>query len=91
MTRACTFAVLITFLSATSGQTLCSQPLWEVDLASTYQFRDFGLIKHPRNHLPPVWTNQQGIEFVSPDVLAVYQISEVNNLESLKQKEDSGG
>jgi len=91
MTRACTFAVLITFLTAAGGQTPCSQPVWGVDLASTYQFHDFDLTKHPRNHLPPVWTNQQGIEFVSPEVLAVYQVSEVNSLEPLRQKEESGG
>ena len=91
MTRAYTFAVLITFLTVAGGERLCSQPLWEVDLASTYQFRDFGPKKHPRNQLPPMWTNQQGIEFISPDVLAVYQVSEVNSLEPPKQKEDSGG
>ena len=91
MARACTFAVLIAFLTALGGQRPCLQPLWEVDLASAYQFHDFGLMKHPRNHLPPMWTNQQGIEFVSPEVLAVYQVSEVNNLEPLRQKEDSGG
>ena len=91
MTRACAFAVLITFLTAAGGETFCSQPLWEVDLGSTYQFRDFGPKKHPRNQLPPMWTNQEGIEFVSPDVLAVYQVSEVNSLEPLKQKGDSGG
>jgi hypothetical protein len=89
--QACTFAVLITFLTAAGGQTRCSQALWEVDLASTYQFRNFGPVRHPRNHLPPMWTNQQGIEFVSPDVLAVYQVSEVNSLEPPKQRDDSGG
>lgn len=91
MTRACTFAVLITFLTAAGGQRPCSQPLWEVDLASTHQFRDFGLTKHPRNQLPPMRTNQQGIEFVSPDVLAIYQVSEATSLEDLRQREDSGG
>jgi hypothetical protein len=48
-------------------------------------------MKHPRNQFPLRWANQQGIEFVSPDVLAVYQVSEVDSLEPLKQRDDSGG
>ena len=72
------------------GQRPCLQPLWEVDLASAYQFHDFGLMKHPRNHLPPMWTNQQGIEFVARGARGLSS-SEVNNLEPLRQKEDSGG
>ena len=91
MTRAFLFTVLITSLAITGGQKPCSHPLWQVDLTSNYQFRDFDLTKYPRNHLPPMWTKQQGIEFISPNVLAIYQVWEVNSLEPLTQKEDSGG
>jgi hypothetical protein len=91
MTRAGLLTILIVSLAVSGRQERCSQPVWQINLAPTYQFRDFGLMKRPRNQLPPVWTYQQGIEFVSPDVLAVYQVSEVDSLEPPKQKEDSGG
>jgi hypothetical protein len=91
MTRAGLLTILIVSLAVSGRQERCSQPVWQINLASTYQFRDFGLMKRPRNQLPPIWTYQQGIEFVSPDVLAVYQVSEVNSLEPPKEKEDSGG
>lgn len=89
MKRALLILILTTSLSAFGDQKPCPQPIWEVDLKS-YQFQDFGLKKNPTNHLPPIWTNQ-GIEFISPEVLAVYQVSEVDDPQPLNRKDPSGG
>jgi hypothetical protein len=91
MTRTCFVLILAISLGAAGGQKPCPQPLWAVDLTSMYQFRDFGLMKNPRNRLAPNWTNEQGIEFISPQVLVVYQVSEADNPQPTSRKEESGG
>jgi hypothetical protein len=91
MTRACFVLILAVSLGAGGGHRPCPQPLWAVDLTSKYQFRTFGLAKHPRNQLAPNWTNQQGIEFISPQVLVVYQVSEADNPPPMSRKDESGG
>lgn len=91
MTRAC-FAFLVAIsLGAAGSRNPCPQPVWAVDLNSMNQFKNFGLMKHPRNGVAPNWTNQQGIEFISPQVLVVYQVSEEKNPQTIGQKDESGG
>jgi hypothetical protein len=91
MTRVCFIVMLVVSLEAAGGQIPCPQPSWVVDLTSMYQFGDFCLMKHRRNQLAHMWTNQQGIEFISPQILAVYQVSEAQNPEAVSRKDESGG
>lgn len=83
--------VLMISIAALGAQIPCAQPLWSVDLAAKYGLRAFGLPKHERNHLPSYWKLQQGIVFVTPHVLAVYQVLENSDLNHLQRKDVSGG
>ena len=91
MTRSCFVLILAISLGAAGGQKPCPQPLWTEELTSMYQFKDFGLAKHPRNRLAPNWMDQQGVEFISPQVLVVYQVSEADNPQPMSRKDESGG
>src|SRR5713226_828851 len=60
MTRAGLVVVLLLAVGARGAEKPCPQPLWTVDLSAKYHLRVFGLAKHPRNQLPPLWKTQQG-------------------------------
>jgi hypothetical protein len=91
MTRAYFALILAISLSAVGDQNPCPQPGWAMDLVLKYQFQDFGPKKNPANQPALPWTNQQGIEFISPEVLAVYQASEVDDPQPVSPKDASGG
>jgi hypothetical protein len=87
--EACFVLILVSALGSAGSRIWCPQPTWVVDLTKTYQFQAFGIKKHENSWvLPP---NQQGVEFISPEVLAVYQVSEVDDPQPLGPKDLSGG
>jgi hypothetical protein len=89
MSRLCFVLISLSFFGSVTDRMPCAQPTWVTDIAKSYQFPDFGTTKHENSWvLPP---NQQGIEFISPEVLAVYQVSEVDEPQVLSQKDPSGG
>src|ERR1700733_6621827 len=91
MTRAWFALILTISLGAVGDQHPCPQPGWAMDLVSKYQFQDFGQKKIPANQPTLPLTNQQGIEFITPEVLAVYQVSEVDDPQPVGPKDASGG
>lgn len=91
MTRACLALILAISLCTGGGQDPCPQLTWTADLTSTNQFQDFGQKKNPANQPARPWTSQQGIEFISPQVLAVYQVSETDDPQPVGPKDPSGG
>lgn len=89
MYRPCFVLILVGTLGSAGSRISCPQPTWVVDPTKTFQFRAFDSEKHGHNPLSP--PNQQGVEFISPEVLAVYQVSEVEEPQALGQKDPSGG
>ena len=65
------------------------QPLWKVELAKEHGFRAFGSAERARQP-PEMWKFQEGVVFLSPELLAVYQVhSESDNV--LAPRDQSGG
>lgn len=65
---------------------------WTLNLSSGYDFRSFGVPPHPRDRLSDRWKTQQGLVFVSDNILAVYQVVEnVNAQTKLSTRDISGG
>jgi hypothetical protein len=91
MKRAYCALILAISLNASGDLKPCARPIWKIDLTSTNQFQDFGQKRYPANQLPPPWTSQQGIEFISSQVLAVYQVLEVDDPQPVGRKDPSGG
>src|ERR1700722_4311117 len=92
MRRVCCFTLLFLAISVASAiEHPCRGPLWTVDMTAKYDFRPFGLVKHPRN-LPPLQSRlAQGVVFTSLETLAIFQVSELENLTPLKPRDASGG
>jgi hypothetical protein len=82
---------LILFNGAISQHKVCSDSFVKVDLTEKFQFRRFGLPRHPRTSLPAFWRSQQGIVFVSPGTVGIYQVEENDQLPPLKSRDSSGG
>ncbi len=82
---------LLIVIEAGAAEKPCASPAWTVDLAGTYHFRPFELVKHPRNEPPLYWKTQQGVAFIAPETLAVYQVQEVDSLPSIQPRDQSGG
>ena len=61
------------------------RPAWTINLAEVDDYRRFDQVN------PRQWTGQQGIRFITPDEIAVYQISRTNTLPPLKSRDDTGG
>jgi len=89
MYRACFVLILFSLFGSIAGRVPCAQPIWAIDLDKTYHFQVFGVKKRENSWVS--LTNQQGVEFISPEVLAVYQVSEVDEPQALRQKDPSGG
>jgi hypothetical protein len=76
--------LLLVLLPKTYGdQRLPVQPRWVLDL-SAYGYRDF------QHTWFPMWKRQQGLVFLSPKVLAVYQVSESEEPMAPVQRDQSG-
>ena len=73
-------------VTAFVNQQRCSPPFSTVNLSQNYQFQVFSEAKkrYPRNA-------QQGIEFISPDSLAVFQVERVNRIAPLTARDETGG
>jgi hypothetical protein len=52
----------------------CAQPEWTVDLAKTYGFRSFGMEHLKDAPHPQGWIQSRGVTFLSPDLIAIYQV-----------------
>lgn len=91
MRRVQPFALLLLTITASATEHPCRGPLWTVDIAARYGFRPFGLVKHPRTSPPLQWRTAQGVVFTSPETLAIYQVTELDNLALLKPRDVSGG
>ena len=61
------------------------QPLWRIDLRKTYGYRNF------ERAWFPMWQRQGGLAFVSPEILAVYQVIESKEPVPLGPRNRSGG
>lgn len=78
--------------SLAAAKNACAPPVWAVDLVQKYQFRNFGqagFSKWP----PNTWEMQQGVVFISPELLAIYQVSPNNSSPAVtprSQKDQSG-
>jgi hypothetical protein len=65
---------------------------WTVNLSSEYDVRSFGVPPHPSDRLSDRWKTQQGLVFVSNNILAVYQVVEnVDAQTKLSPRDMSGG
>jgi hypothetical protein len=77
-------------LSASSHAQCCSDP-WTVNFSRTYRFRPFGVPPSGRRELYDRWRAEQGLVFISPDILAVYQVLEEPNPQPVMPRDLSGG
>jgi hypothetical protein len=86
-------AVAVLLLSALTARSNapCRQPVWATDLTSHFQFRPFGGPKHSRTSTPAKWKLQQGVMFVSPETLAIFQVIEGGGPPVLESRDPSGG
>lgn len=91
MCRTWFFLALVIVVEAGTRDKPCDSPIWTVDLSARYQFRPFGLVKHPRNQPPLLWRTQQGIVFISPQTLAIYQVRELEDLPPIQPRDESRG
>jgi hypothetical protein len=82
---------LVLFNSSVPRHKTCPAPSVKVDLAQKYQFRPFGIPKHGRTFLAAFWKSQQGIVFVSPGIVAIYQVQENDQLPPVQSRDISGG
>jgi hypothetical protein len=81
---------MVIFASAFTAATTIPRPAWTVRVTEKYPFRAFGLPKHSRDQLAPVWKRQQGVAFVAENVLAVYQVTENQDLRVEHRDASSG-
>ncbi len=75
----CLIAVL------TGCLTVSGQPRWTTNLTAAHGLQPFD---RPTQLL---WSKQQGIVFLAPDRLAVYQVNELRSLAPLAKRDSSGG
>jgi hypothetical protein len=68
--------VLILCAPATAGkqQRACAPPVWTVNLAETYSFRSFGIENLGDAPHPQGWAESRGVTFLSPHLIAIYQV-----------------
>jgi hypothetical protein len=83
--------LLLVPIAGSTTEKQCRAALWTLDLVAKYGFRPFGVVKHPRNQLPPSWKIWQGVAFTAPDTLAVYQVKEADEVQPFQRKDTSGG
>ncbi len=62
-----------------------TQPRWTVDLPQQSGLRPFV------TQLDLLWTKQQGVVFLTPDIVAVFQVNEVQKPARLSKRTASGG
>lgn len=91
MTQLWWSALLLIPLSLGAAEKPCRGPLWAVDIATTYGFRPFGLVKHLRYQPPVAWKTHQGVVFTASDTLAIYQVKEAEESRPLEPRDASGG
>src|SRR5438874_292244 len=65
--------------------TMSGQPRWATNLTEAHGFQPFD---RPTQLL---WSKQQGIVFITPDRLAVYQVNELRSPAPLAKRDGSGG
>ena len=76
---------LVLLLFPGAGVAQQPQPAWTVNLAKLDKYRAFD-----RVDMRP-WTQQQGLRFITPNELAVYQLNQVKSLPALAPKNNAGG
>src|SRR5947209_9463176 len=79
------FIFLLAFCCTVAAQTSRPQPLWSVNVHEEHGFQDF---ERPSHRL---WLRQQGVTFISPDRLAVYQVNKRRSPIPLGRREVNGG
>lgn len=85
------FAAVITCLFTGFGpHGSCPAANWNVDLTKQ-GFEVFGLAQHKRNVMAAPWKLQQGVVFIQPDKVSVYQVSESIDAPILEARRQSGG
>jgi hypothetical protein len=52
----------------------CGRQLWIVDLAKNYGFRSFGMERLGDASNPQGWIESRGVTFLSPGLIAIYQV-----------------
>jgi len=65
--------------------------MWKVDLIAQYKFRWFGVLANVKGHHQGAWSWQQGLAFVSREMLAVYQVEENPDVPEVGSRDASGG
>ena len=91
MKRACLALVLLLAVEAAAAQKPCPQPFWTVDLAAQYGIRPFITFWSGWGHIPIEVRLDEGASFISPRILAVYQVGISNRLLPRGQRDGSSG
>ncbi len=76
---------LLALCCTAAAQTSRPQPLWTVNVHEEHGLQDF---ERPSHRL---WLRQQGIRFISPDWLAVYQVNKKRSPIPLAHRDVNGG
>lgn len=90
MMRACLAFLLMIVAGTNATDAPCSQKVWTLNLAERHHFRSFDVTEGPRGQ--PKWPGRpQGVVFITPEMLAVYQVLETDQHPPLARKDPSGG
>lgn len=76
---------LVLLVCSAAGVAQQPHPAWTVNLAKLDNYRAFDRVNVTQ------WTQQQGLRFITPDELAVYQLNRVNSPTTLAPKNNAGG
>lgn len=75
MTRYLVILLVLLCACAVGGNPrACAERAWVVDLAKTYGFRSFGMERWGDAPHPQGWIESRGVTFLSPDLIALYQV-----------------
>src|SRR5438309_12110171 len=77
--------VALLWVSSACAWTQSAQPKWKVDLTEKYGFQAFDRTINFR------WTLHQGLLFISPERLLVYQVNHSRGATKLAPRDASGG
>lgn len=91
MRRACLVIALLLAVEAAAAQKPCPQPIWTVDLAAQYGIRPFITFWSGWGHVPIEVRLDEGASFISPRILAVYQVGMSDRLLPRGQRGGSSG
>src|SRR5262249_26835792 len=72
------------------NQHVCGPPTWTINLEREYGFRAFGVERSGDAPHPQGWIESRGVTFLSPDLIAVYQVLPGGKSPSLGSRDSNG-